>query len=1575
VVWVCAALVAGLWGAPPTARAGQPPSGCGDAAFAFEGTTPFDTTGATTDGPADCPDNGSPPVEHDVWFDYFATCSGTLTVDTCEDLGGWAIFDSKIVVYDGCSCAPPSPQLDCNDDADGLPCGTSGGGYQSALTVPVVQGNCYKIRVGSYASGEFGPGELHISCSAPPQPCATDLDCIDQNGDGIRDDTCVLAHCDNSACDENPVSMYGDMGGPSGSCQLDGVTDGGDAFHAMHCFGNSNTMGQTGYPCEPNPPLALFVDAGGRAGSCAPDGVCDLNDRFHALNSYAFLGPCVCPDQDLSDPPVVSDPLVRVFMSRDGEQAAQPASGPTAIVLQPGETATVMAWIEDLGGPSDLLGAYQLILPDTAAALGGASGSVTYVDINPGQWGGNSVNVAHLRPDWVFAGAGSQLVDMEAPALGLFGNASTSGVGVDPGAGAAIRYLLEFQVQASPDASGQFELVFVRPPVASPRPVSDLFRNDPQNGPTGAEYPVGQYQSLIITVPGDGGPAADDNPPVAVAFLGALADPRDDPPAPGAPAAGPAGNCQSPDQQAHGCQEIQVSAASSDVAAGWAAADKFTPIAAAVINEVTWWGGYLSAFQVPPADCGPGPGDDFTITYYHDDAGGLLPGTPIAVFDVNAIKVVTGEAIGGLADEYMFVAVHPNVAVPAGQCTWIEIRNNTGPDSECVWMWETAPPGDELSVQARSVGTGAVTWESGDERAYDLSWCVDDSGAGTVAVSANGCPAVGACCDDTGDNCQNGVTAAACFLDNGGASCSFEDRRFQAGATCQTLDPPCGTGGCCLPDGSCIDVLEENCAGNFNAGALCADLLCPELESCSWNNGGPEPFIGAVSSQYSGGTGAEDFYAEAAAHVTLDGSVQNPCAIESIVWYVQHFNHALGGCSGNPACTDTPNDYQAIRLAVYDDAADQGLIHTHTAACATAIPQSNTYGAPDTCATAAECAPGQACMDNDGDGSKECAAVCEISVPGGAAIIDLDVSFNIAHTWQGDLVVSLEHIGFGSPVRLMNRPGDTDLHSGGYLPNGYAVDDFGAGLIAGTLNDEAVNEINIYDGPNYGIPNYSGPAVPGGGADASAVLSGFDGQPPAGVWRLYISDHFGQADGGTITDWSLRFNDVEVLPPTGAPEHAAGAPTGDHTGVLQGEMVLGPGEYQWAPLMQGGSPVPGAFVVTLDVSGLTLHNLRKSWLAIAPVVPLEGYYQTAWMSRRLVQGRTAAQQAFESAGLPPWQQTGKDLAFEVIGIPNPVLCPTGSLQPCTDRNLDHIRDDACVWYECVQGVCVGTDVAFANVGGAFGQCVPEFNASTADGHDRFHALNCFSNQNTQGQTPYPCEENPADPSNVDAGGAFGACAPDGACDGHDAFHALNAFQQTNPCSCSAGPAPAHAEEPAIVAGAGLTLRASARSVLPGEYVDVDVFLADELADLRGYQLHLGVAGGESGTLQLVDISIRQASALAVAAPEGVKKDGTAPRGAGGAYWSAFNAQTGQMVAGLDGPGVAAGAGAYLATFTFLASPDAAGTFAVQLLHDEAGREHRTFLFPTPAGAKIAVTGSNSAVIGIGKPGAARLTRR
>jgi hypothetical protein len=330
--------------------------------------------------------------------------------------------------------------------------------------------------------------------------------------------------------------------------------------------------------------------------------------------------------------------------------------------------------------------------------------------------------------------------------------------------------------------------------------------------------------------------------------------------------------------------------------------------------------------------------------------------------------------------------------------------------------------------------------------------------------------------------------------------------------------------------------------------------------------------------------------------------------------------------------------------------------------------------------------------------------------------------------------------------------------------------------------------------------------------------------------------------------------------------------------------------------------------------------------------------------------------------------------------------------PCADADDNGLRDDSCTWWECDAATCVSTAIPFADIGGANGACPPDL---TVDANDRFHALNCFSNIDTMGNAlAYPCEDSPPGATNVDAGGAFGACCPDGVCDGNDAFHTLHAFVGDSPCQCPAnfvcpcpaptagncignklqsctsdddcggencnlvlcppGPGPLAPEEdwPRVTGRTAIKLVPRRATVAPGGVVEVDVFLMDALADLRGYQLHVTTAGGKRGRLDIVDLAVEDRADQALSGPGG---------------WRAFNTSTGQMLAGLDTPGVGVAAGAYLATLTFQASKDAAGRFSVDLLHDDTDPAQRTFLFPSPPGAKIEVESTVAAVVTVARP--------
>jgi hypothetical protein len=79
-------------------------------------------------------------------------------------------------------------------------------------------------------------------------------------------------------------------------------------------------------------------------------------------------------------------------------------------------------------------------------------------------------------------------------------------------------------------------------------------------------------------------------------------------------------------------------------------------------------------------------------------------------------------------------------------------------------------------------------------------------------------------------------------------------------------------------------------------------------------------------------------------------------------------------------------------------------------------------------------------------------------------------------------------------------------------------------------------------------------------------------------------------------------------------------------------------------------------------------------------------------------------------------------------------------------------------------------------------------------------------------------------------------------------------------------------------------------------------------------------------------------------------------------WQAFNVHTGQMLAGLNSPGIAAEAGAYLATFIYRVSDDAAGKFIIDVFSDSSNPKHRTFLFPTPAAGRMAIKSESATVL-------------
>jgi len=113
-----------------------------------------------------------------------------------------------------------------------------------------------------------------------------------------------------------------------------------------------------------------------------------------------------------------------------------------------------------------------------------------------------------------------------------------------------------------------------------------------------------------------------------------------------------------------------------------------------------------------------------------------------------------------------------------------------------------------------------------------------------------------------------------------------------------------------------------------------------------------------------------------------------------------------------------------------------------------------------------------------------------LNVPSAGAIQDVNVKFNINHTWDSDLVITLRAPN-GSTITLVNRRGGSG-------------DNFNNTVI----DDEASLHVS------------QGGAPFNGSFRGEQALSAFDGLNAQGTWRLTVQDK-ARGDTGTLTSWSL----------------------------------------------------------------------------------------------------------------------------------------------------------------------------------------------------------------------------------------------------------------------------------------------------------------------------------------------------------------------------------------------------------------------------------------------------------------------
>jgi subtilisin-like proprotein convertase family protein len=118
-------------------------------------------------------------------------------------------------------------------------------------------------------------------------------------------------------------------------------------------------------------------------------------------------------------------------------------------------------------------------------------------------------------------------------------------------------------------------------------------------------------------------------------------------------------------------------------------------------------------------------------------------------------------------------------------------------------------------------------------------------------------------------------------------------------------------------------------------------------------------------------------------------------------------------------------------------------------------------------------------------------------------VADVNVTFNIDHTWVGDLDAMLFSPANDS-VLLFDRPGSPAS------ADGCDGDD-----MVVTFDDEATQTAATLEDACDDAPAISG------AYNALANLSKFDGTNAQGTWRLRVRDNYAEFDSGTLNSWTL----------------------------------------------------------------------------------------------------------------------------------------------------------------------------------------------------------------------------------------------------------------------------------------------------------------------------------------------------------------------------------------------------------------------------------------------------------------------
>jgi len=578
--------------------------------------------------------------------------------------------------------------------------------------------------------------------------------------------------------------------------------------------------------------------------------------------------------------------------------------------------------------------------------------------------------------------------------------------------------------------------------------------------------------------------------------------------------------CQNPDQEGHGAAGTLAATSDLNPNAGFRVADNFSAETGGVIENVCWWGVYID-FAAGVVPCDPGPGDNFTITYYNDDAGGSVPGTIFSgphTVTVNA-KFATGNLLAGFVPEIQFEGSHEPVEVGT-DCLWIEIVNDTM-GGDCFWLWDTAPPGD---------GAGSQDFAPTD---YDLAWCLDIE---TLPQVCAGPPGTGACCFLDDASCMDDLTQLDC--EGMGGSYAGDDTVCDD-VNCEAAQDDC--------EGAISLDIPSVTIGN-NIGAQmgntpdCGTSITPGV----WYS-----IIGTGTTVTASTCNAADYDTKITVYC---GGCDDPLCIDGVddtagcanfstevSWCAKAgaeyliLIHGFAGDEGNFTLTMSENGVECeptvdcpVGCEVDEDCPDGfqcddgDCVLIPTGGCC------QCDGADQFCTTEteADCAAiGGAYLGDDASctASGETLTVTSmpnVALPDGTpagvddsivigdsfTVVDLEVQVSISHTWIGDLCVTLSKDG-GPEELLMSRIGaDTGgnlCHSDG--PFGCSEDNMNV-----VLDDDAAASIEAQ----------CASALQGTYRPDPGSLARFIGGDSAGTWTLNVSDN-AAADFGTWIFWSL----------------------------------------------------------------------------------------------------------------------------------------------------------------------------------------------------------------------------------------------------------------------------------------------------------------------------------------------------------------------------------------------------------------------------------------------------------------------